>query len=320
LTVAAARLQARYPMLQLAALVALFAYGAATLDGFASRLSIYSMLVLAGYLGLAAVGQTIVILIGGLDLSIPGFILMGGTIVVQLAGASHWPFAAALLLAVLIALLAGSAAGWLCHRFAIPSLIVTLGVNAIVVGVIQGWVGGVLTGTPPGWLTKLASPAAHTLGVGFPPLALVWLAVAIVTGVVLYRTVTGRWIYATGANPRAADLALVRTRRVWVGAFAVSAACSTLVGVLPAGFAAGDQSVGDPYLFQSLTAVIVGGTAFGARGDYSRTVVGALLLTVLTTVLIGHGYSEATQQILFGVVILVVVWAYGRDRRLRDRV
>ena len=96
---------------------------------------------------------------------------------------------------------------------------------------------------------------------------------------------------------------------------------STLVGCLLAGFAGADQTIGDPYLFSGLTAVIVGGTTFmGARGDYTHTVVGALILTVLTTVLVGKGYDQADQQIIFGVLILLVVAGYGRDRRLRDRV
>ena len=96
---------------------------------------------------------------------------------------------------------------------------------------------------------------------------------------------------------------------------------SALVGVLLAGFAGADQTLGDPYLFSGLTAVIVGGTTFmGARGDYTHTVVGALILTVLTTILVGKGYDQADQQIIFGVLILLVVAGYGRDRRLRDRV
>jgi ribose transport system permease protein len=94
-----------------------------------------------------------------------------------------------------------------------------------------------------------------------------------------------------------------------------------MVGVLLAGFAGADQTLGDPYLFSGLTAVIVGGTTFmGARGDYTHTVIGALILTVLTTILVGKGYDQADQQIIFGLLILLVVASYGRERRLRDRV
>lgn len=64
----------------------------------------------------------------------------------------------------------------------------------------------------------------------------------------------------------------------------------------------------------------MGGTSFGARGDYTRAVVGALILVVLSTILVGHGYSFADQQIVYGVLILVAVFMYGRDRRLSDRI
>jgi ribose transport system permease protein len=138
----------------------------------------------------------------------------------------------------------------------------------------------------------------------------------------LHRTVTGRRIYAAGANPVAADHALVRITVLWMVVFAISPLSGVVVGVLLAGFSGtGDANVGNPYLFTSLAAVIVGGTALiGARGDYWRTVVGALVLTELSSIQIGHGFDQADQQILYGVVILLVVPAYGRARRAADRV
>ena len=141
-------------------------------------------------------------------------------------------------------------------------------------------------------------------------------------GIVLHRSVTGRHIYATGANQRAAELAGVRTIRVWIGAYALSGAAAAAVGLLLTGFVgSATVGIGDPYLFTSLAAVLVGGTSLvGARGDYWRTVLGALILTLITTVLVGHGAGVATQQIIVGLLILLFVALYGRDRRLRDRV
>ena len=79
--------------------------------------------------------------------------------------------------------------------------------------------------------------------------------------------------------------------------------------------------IGDPYFFSGLAAVLVGGTALGtAQGDYLRTVIGALTLTVLTTLLVGLGLGDGDRRILFGIVIVAVVLVYGRDRRLRDRL
>ncbi len=315
------RLQREYPLVQAVALVGLFVFGSATLSGFGTRTSIYSMLVIAAFLGLASTGQTLAILVGGVDLSIPGWIVAGATTTVQLSGVEKWPFVAILAVLIAGALLVGGLVGLVCHQFRIDPMIVTLGIGAMAAGAVQVWIKGFVSGVPPAWLQRLTSPAGETFGANFPPLAVIWAVLALVLGVVLHRTIVGRWVYATGTNPRAAQLALVPTRRVWIGAFATSALCSVMVGVLLAGFAgAGDANLGDPYLWQSLTAVFIGGTMFGARGDYSRTVLGALLLTVLTTVLIGHDFDYADQQILFGVLILVVVALYGRSRRLRDRI
>jgi ribose transport system permease protein len=314
-------LQTRYPLAQLLALAVIFGYGLESIDGFATRPSIYSMLVLAALLGTAGAGQTLAVLVGGIDLSISAWIVAGATTTVELTGIHHWPSVWVFLLIGAGALIVGSIVGFVCFTFEIDPLIVTLASGAIVAGTIQGWVKGLVNGLPPDWLRHLASPAAKTLGVSFPPLVAIWALLAIAIAIFLRRTVAGRRLYATGSNRQAAELALVRTRRVWMGTFAASAFLAALTGVFLAGFAgAADNTIGDPYLWQSLTAVIVGGTVFGARGDYWRTVLGALLLIELSSVLIGHGATAADQQILFGVLILVVVAFYARTRRLGERV
>jgi len=315
------RLQRRSPLLQLVLLVALAAYGAATIDGFTARSSVYSMLIIACFLGFAGAGQTIVILLGGIDFSIPAFITGGAILTSELTGTHHWPFGATLALIVVLAVACGAVNGWVAHRFGVQPLIVTLGTGSILAGALLIWINGGATGAAPAWLSTLSSPAGTTVGLPVPPAVVLWALFTVAVGVVLRRTVAGRRVYLTGANPRAAELALVPTRRVWAAAFAVSALCAALVGVLLAGFSGtGDVTIGDPYLFQGLTAVIVGGTMFGGRGDYWRTALGALLLTVLGTILSGLGLRNADQQMLFGALILLVVAGYGREARLRDRV
>ncbi len=314
-------LQRRAPMLQLLALVALFLYGAATIEGFSSEITVDSMLVLAALLGLAALGQTLVLILGGIDFSVPGHIAMGAIVVSELYGARHWSAPLAIALVAVAAGVLGAATGWICHRWRIQPLIVTLGIGAISAGAAIAWTQGHLTGAAPPFLTTLTTATGTTFGLAVPPVVALWALVAAAVALLLHRTTQGRRLYATGANPRAAALARIDTKRVWVVVFALSACLSALTGCLLAGFAGADQTVGDPYLFSSLTAVIVGGTTFmGARGDYTHTVVGALILTVLTTILVGKGYSQADQQIVFGVLILLVVAGYGRERRLRDRV
>lgn len=314
------RLQRRFPLLQVVAVVAVFVYGFETIPGFGTTSSIDTMLVLAALLGLSAIGQTLVVMLGGLDLSIPGFILVGAVGSVELGKAM--PFALAVALMLLVSAVVGGAVGWICHRQRLQPLVLTLAVGSVAGGLMILWTTSRAPAAPPAWLATATSPMTKTLGLPFPPVVLFWVALAVAFALVLHRTPLGRRIYAAGDNPAAAQLALVRTDRVWTLVFALSACFSAVVGVLLAGFVGADDSgLGDPYLFQGLTAVIVGGTTFfGTRGDYTHTAVGALLLTELSTVLIGKGLSNAQQQMLFGLLILLVVAIYGRQSRVQDRI
>jgi ribose transport system permease protein len=273
-------------------------------------------------LGVAAAGQTLVILIGGIDLSVPSLI-SGANLVATLLAGKHWPFGLAIAFVIVCSALVGVVNGFVTHRFRVPPLIVTLATGAMVTGATLGWTrGGQVSGSPPGWLTRFSSPIGTLFGIGIPPVIVLWAVSAIVLGVVLHLSVTGRRIYATGANERAAELSGVRTERVWIGAFTLSAICSALVGIVLIGFTGqGEAGVGDPYLFLGLAAVLVGGTSLvGARGDYWRTLLGALIMTLFTTLLVGHGAGEAVQEILIGILILLFVGVYGREQRVRDRV
>ena len=299
----------------------IFIYGAITLPGLSSWTAIRSILVLAALVGLASGGQTLLILIGGFDLGIAGFIVAGALTVTALRANYNLPFWVALLLAVVGAGIMGGVAGYVCHRFAINPLVVTLAMGTLAVGIVAVQNHGLVDGDAPPWLSTLAEPATRTFGLSMPPVIVIWVAVIIAFAIVLHRTKLGRHLFATGANSRAADYALIGTRRVWTATFAFSAIASALVGMLIGGFAGTVQSaLGDPYLFQSVVSVIVGGTVFGGPGDYTRTCVGALFLTVLTTVLVGHGASPAVEEIVYGLIILAAIAVYGRQRRLRDRL
>jgi ribose transport system permease protein len=310
------------PLLQLASVIVLFLATGLTIQGFFSKSSLYTTLVLAAFLGIAAVGQTLVILIGGIDLSVPALISGANLLSTYLAG-KGWPFGLVIGLVVVCAAIVGAINGFVTHRFKAPPLIVTLATGAIVTGATLGLTrGGQVSGIPPGWLTHFSSPIGTFLGIDIPPVIVMWVLIAIAVGIVLHFTVSGRRTYATGANERAAVLAGVKTERIWIGAFLVSAVGSALVGLVLVGFTGqGEAGVGDPYQFLSIAAVLVGGTSLiGARGDYWRTVLGALIMTLFTTLLVGHGAGPALQEILTGVLILLFVAVYGREQRVRDRV
>jgi len=312
----------RIPLLQVLAVIAVFAWGAIRVPGFTESSSLMSMLVLASLLGLASAGQTLVVLIGGLDLAVPGYLSIGAVAAAQLAGTHHWPLTVTAALVAVVTGLAGAVSGWICQRFAVQSLVVTLGMYSVLTSAILILTGADLVDPPPAVLSRWTSVTGTTFGVPVPPVVVIWAVVAVVLGVVLARTRTGRSLYATGGNSRAAALMMIGVGRVWVLVFAVGAALAGLAGMLVAGFASGaTPTSGDPYLFSGLAAVIVGGTMLGtARGSYTRTVLGALLLTELTTILAGEGLDEGDTRILYGIALLLVVAAYGRRRRLNERV
>jgi ribose transport system permease protein len=316
------RLQSRYPIIQVLALIVIVVYGVASIPGYGSASSLKAMAVLSALLGLAALPQTLVALVGGIDFSIPAFITAGGVMTVVLTGDHHWAIYAVIPLIIVSCAAAGAISGFVCHRFAANSLVITLGMYAVVEGIVLVCTSGNITEVPPASLSRWEAVNGTTLGIGIPPVVVIWAAVAIVVGFALSRTPAGLRLYATGANLRAARLALVRTELVWTIVFMLSAVLSGLAGVLICGYSSGaGETMGDPYLFQGLTAVIVGGTAIGrSHGDYWRTVLGALIMITLTTVFIGKGLSDTETQITFGFLILVVVAGYGRQRRLQDRV
>ena len=184
----------RLPILQLSVLLALVLWLVISIPAFVNRLSIVSVLILAALLAFAALGQTFVVLIGGLDLAIPGYIIVGAFISSNLAGGAGWPIPLALLMTVVICGLMGAFVGFVSHRYNIQPLVLTLGVNAALVG-------GTLF--VAAFHIRSAVPASTainrtTFGLPIPPILLIVLAAVVLVWLFLTRTASGRRLYATG--------------------------------------------------------------------------------------------------------------------------
>lgn len=315
------RAQARVPLGQLTVVAIVWLFGVATIPGFGSWQSIKLLLVLAALLGLASIGQTLLILIGGFDLSVPEFIVAGALTVTVVRDTWGLDFFTALVIAVVVASLLGGLGGYLCHRFEINPLIVTLALGTITLGLAQAFGGVITSAGAPQAAVDFASPLSRTFGLEIPPVVVTWIVIGVIVGIFLHRTVPGRRLMATGANLEGSEYSLIPTRRIWVLTFAFSAVCSVFAGLAIAGFGGAiNVGSGAPYLFLSVVSVLVGGTIFGGPGDYTRTMVGALLITTVNIVLVAHGAGSAHQQILVGAIIVIAVTAYGRSRRLQEQV
>ena len=308
----------------LAALVvaaALHATGTLLIEGYSSEFSIRAMLVLATLLGVASIGQTLVILLGGIDLSIPFVIGFANVVAAALFG-SGMDFVAVSAIVAGLALIIGAANGALSSTLRIHPLIVTLGIGTAVQGAVLLWTAGFPTGSAPDAVTRFVS-----IGGSAGPLPVPWLipafaGLAIVVVVMLERTPFGRRLYALGSNPQAAPLALIGPRTIWTITYALSALFAALAGVLLLGFtgsAYGD--VGQPYLFQTIAAVVIGGTTLvGGRGGLVGTIAGALVLTEINTLLIGLGFAASTVEAALGVLIILLVSLYGREPHVRTTI
>jgi ribose transport system permease protein len=299
----------------------LFVLSMVMIPGFGSWPSVVSLLVIASLLGIASIGQTLTVILGGIDLSIPAIIGLANVLTVRWYGAGMaFPLVVVAVLAIAMAI--GALSGLLSRVLNAHPLLVTLAASFVILGAMLVYTEGQTIGTVPDYLLAAVSPASRTGPLPLPPIVVVWFLLAVVIVALEQRSVLGRFLFATGANERAARLTLVPVTAVWAATFAVSAGCAAVAGILLAGFSGGaDASVGQPYLFQTVAAVVVGGTALlGGSGSYGRTFAGTLLITELTTFLIGLGFNDRVQQIMLGLLIIVLVAVYGRETHVRNQI
>jgi len=291
------------------------------IPGYFSKLSIISLLILASLLGLASLGQTMTIIAGGIDLSIPAVIGLSDIIVTQLYY-KHWPLPVILLAIAGLAIVIGTISAVSSVLLHVHSLITSFGMSLVVSGVALEWSNGAVNGAVPGWLTNSVSAIGHTGPIPIPAIIIVW-AVAAVLAVAFQRlTRVGRETYALGANPVAARLANVRSTWTLVVAFSISALCAAMVGVFFAGYSGiPDPTVGVPYFFLTITAVLIGGTSLlGGRGGYQRTVMGALIVAELTTLLVGVGFNASFQELALGILVIALTSTYGRELKVAAKI
>lgn len=280
---------------------------------FLSPEYLLQQLQISAFLGIIASGAMMVILIGHIDLSIPWTVTLGAMMATAIAG---WYGETGNLLAIPVGIFCGAMIGLLnglgVAYLRLPSMIFTLGMNAVVQGLMVLHTGGFAP-------QDHATDAMHFLAVGrpifgIPNALLIWVIVGAFTIFLLTRTAFGRRVYAVGNREAAAYLSGVNTNAVIIWCFVLSGAAAAFAGVLLAGYSTkAYQAMGDPYLLPAIAAVVLGGTnILGGRGNYLGTIAGVVLITLLQSILAVMQMPEAGRQIIYGIVILVMLLAYGR--------
>jgi ribose transport system permease protein len=255
--------------------------------------------------------QTLAMLTGGIDLSVGMVASMAAFIMATQTG-SQGP-AVAIGLAIIAATIAGIVNGIGVGVFKVHPLIMTLGIGLVLLGLMNVYqLVVVQAGTE---IPEIIEWLGSGTTLAFLPnnlLVFVPLALLIIAG--LRYSGFGRLLFAVGDNPVAARLAGVRVWQVLLGLYTLSALLAAIAGILVAGLVkTASLALVEQSVLPAVAAAVIGGTSImGGRGGFSGTIVGALILTVLTSLLIALQMPEAVRQILFGAIIVAVAAAYTR--------
>jgi ribose transport system permease protein len=273
--------------------------------GFASPRHVGTLIVVASFTGIVAIGQTFVIIGGGIDLSVPWMLNCAAVMTTAMTRSND----SALLWAVPLILVSGGAVGALngagIALLRVPPIIMTLAANVILLGLLFI----VTKGFPPPPTPQALQYVANGRFGLVPGMGVVWLVLIVIVVVAERLTAFGRYVYAIGSNRLVATLSGVPVARTTIVAYAISGLTAALGGVLLTGYAKQSYlGMGNPYLFTSIAAVAIGGASMlGGKGTYLGTVAGALVLTILTGILPIFQLDSGALEVIYGVVILLTV-------------
>ena len=296
--------------------------------------AIGNIFYLGAALGLLAAGQTICMLTGGIDLSL-AMIATGAAFIVSVKSSSG--LLVALSLALLYCVVIGAINGLAVGLLGMNPLIMTLGMNAVLIGVFtvgvttflqgsstvpealvtlstasiidtSGWVFESATADPRSW--PFVASIVDTLSWPF----FIWLLVSLIVLFILARTGLGRLIYAIGDNAQSARLAGVKVWQVQVTTYVMCAVLGGIGGIILGGQSgAVALSLANSFLLPSVAAVVIGGTSImGGIGGYKGTMMGTLILTLLSSLLTTINSSEAVKQMIYGAIVLALAWTYAK--------
>lgn len=282
-------------------------------QGFASYGHLRYLVEIAAVIGLVAAGQTLVVIGGGIDLSVAAIITVSAISLPLLSPAGEPTGLVGLVATLALASFIGFVNGAGIAYLRIHPLIMTLAMATFLQGLLVIIAGGSAVSVDNSIVVWFGSARPA----GIPAGIIVWALVSIAVLVYLHRTPGGARIYAIGTNPLAAELSGLRINRVTMKLYAVSGLLSGLAGILILGMnRQGYVGIGDPYLLTSIAAVVLGGTSIlGGGGTYFGTIPGSILLVTTTALITVVNASAGWRSILFGSLILILLLFAGRESR-----
>jgi ribose transport system permease protein len=298
----------------LALLIVLLVAGAFISDRFSTVGNMLNVHQQATGLALVALGQTLAILTGGIDLSVGSIISVAATLTSGLADNPYGGWPTAVLAVVLLSGLIGLINGGLILWLKVHPLIVTLGMGAVLQGAILYYSLGPAGSVPDGF-----DSVAYGRYLNIPVTATAVLLLYLVASFLMRKTRLGHYVYMVGDDEHAAGLSGVPKTRVILFVYMFSAICAGLTGIyLAAQFGSGQPYLGVNYTLASITPVVVGGTVLtGGRGGVIGTLIAAYLLSLLNNLINFAGIASQYQLIVQGLAVIIAVSVNTQRKRVQ---
>ena len=304
--------------------IILFALSGLLPNGFGSNMSVaraqaVNILRLSVFLGVIAAGQTLVIISGseGIDLSAGAVVTLTAIVTYVLVNGNDGRVLPALFAAILVGAAIGLVNGTGISFLKISPLVMTLGMSGVVTGMILIVQHGNVSGAVSPIMTKVI---ARPLIFGIPGAIIIWVFFAGLMWLLMERTAFGKNLFAIGTNRVTARLSGVNVTAMVLATYALAGALAGLGGFMAVGnTGVVFINIGNPFLFPSIAAVAVGGTLLsGGKGSYWGTMAGAIVLTLLTSLLTTMQMPDSVRSMVLGATLLILISIYGRQQALRQ--
>ena len=275
--------------------------------------NLFNVLRQASALGILSVGQTIVMIAGGIDLSVAATMQLATIAIAEISMAQDARVLPGIIAVLILSAIVGVMNGWLVTSRKVPPFVATLFVGVVVTGIRLVYTRAAPSGGLPPLMRVIGRDSTGPL----PNAALIFLGLAILADILLRRTTFGRRVYSVGGNPKAAWLSGVSVNRTRMITYVACSLLAGLGGLVLAGYVGyADQWIGRGYDLDSIAAVVIGGTSFaGGSGSMWGTVAGVILVTVLLNLVLLLNMNVQWQLVVKGVVIIVAVAVYSFQRR-----
>ena len=314
------------PVAALILAIVLFLLSGLLPNGFGSDLNVAraqatNIVRLAVFLGVIAAGQTLVIISGseGIDLSAGSVVTLTAILTYIIVNGVDARVLPALLVALVVGAMVGFINGVGITFLKISPFVMTLGMSGVVAGAIIVITHGNVTGKVAPLMTRLiARPLSPSLQI--PNAILIWILFGILMWLLLERTTFGKNLFAIGVNRVTARLSGVNVTGMNLLTYSLAGALAGFGGFLLVGnTGVVHLQLGQPFLFPSIAAVAVGGTLLsGGKGSYWGTMAGAIVLTLITSLLTTMQMPESVRRMMLGGTLLILISIYGRQRALRQ--